>query len=408
MYRITVKEAAEKWGVTVRRVQDLCKRGEIPGALRWERTWMIPADATYPSVKRKNDGGPNMPMPRKSPFLDMTDLYNTPGSADRVIAELGDNNEAQALFAAEIYYSRGEIDIVYDHVQYFLKAHSGFYAILGGGLLLSLVAMWRGDFELWRKAKGHIYEAPCKDDRDRDIVSLTLASADSAIRNTEDFPDWFVRGCFSVLPADSHPAARVYYLKYLLIQAQNMAMNKLDLADVNGLGLLKSIPYIAEPLISQARVEKTVISEIYLCLICAVAYQDIGDKERAKAHINRAIELALPDNLFGILAEHRRQLGSLLDDCLAEYSPEALRRVKDLHKRLTAGWTKLHNEVLERTVSAALSLREREVARLVAFGLSNGEIAERLHISKESVKSLITTIRNKTGITKRAEFADYV
>ena len=89
-------------------------------------------------------------------------------------------------------------------------------------------------------------------------------------------------------------------------------------------------------------------------------------------------------------------------------SPEALKRLKELHKQLSEGWTKLHNEVLERRVSAELSQREREVARLVAFGLSNAEIAERLYISKESVKSLITTIRNKTGIVKRIEFSDYV
>ena len=408
MYRITVKEAAQKWGVTTRRVQDLCKRGEIQGALRWGRTWMIPADASYPSVKTAYKDGPNLPMPRKSPFLDMTDLYNTPGSADECIKNLENNPEAQALFAAEIAYSRGEIDKVYEQVQYFLSAHSGFYAILGGGLLLSLVAMWRGDVELYKKAKRHILEAPCKDDRDRDIVSLTLASTDSAIRNTYDFPDWFARGCFGVLPADAHPAARVYYIKYLLVLSQNMAMDKQNPEDVKSFGVMRAIPYIAEPMIAQAMVEKTVISEIYLRLICAVAYQDIGDTERAKAHIDKAIELALPDMLLGTLAEYRRLLGSVLDDRLGAVSPDALKKLKDLHKQLSAGWTKLHNIVLERTVSTAFSQREREVARLVAFGLSNAEIAERLHISKESVKSLITTIRNKTGISKRSEFSNYV
>jgi len=406
MYRITVKEAAERWGVTVRRVQDLCKRGEIQGALRWGRTWMIPSDATYPSGRNINTDGPNLPMPRKSPFLDMTDLYNTPGSAEDAVRALESNPEAQALFAAEIAYSRGEIDTVYEYAQYFLSSHSGFYAILGGGLLLSLVAMWRGDAELWKKAKKHLLEAPCKDDRDRDIVLLTLASADSAIRNTEDFPDWFARGSFNELPADAHPAARVYYVKYLLIIAQNTAMKRQETSD--GFGFMKAIPYITEPLISQACVEKTVISEIYLRLLCAIAYYDTGEIERATEHIDRAIGLALPDDFIGILAEHRRQLGSLLDERVGAESPEALKKLKDLHKQLSEGWTKLHNQVLERRVSADLSQREREVARLVAFGLSNTEISERLGISKESVKSLITTIRNKTGIVKRVEFSDYV
>lgn len=38
MNLITAKEASEKWGVTARRVQSLCKEGKIKGATRWGRT----------------------------------------------------------------------------------------------------------------------------------------------------------------------------------------------------------------------------------------------------------------------------------------------------------------------------------------------------------------------------------
>ena len=92
MEYITVKQAAEKWGVTTRRVQMLCKEEKIKGVVRFGNVWKIPKSAVLPSSNSKNEE-PHLPMPRKSPFLDMTDLYNTPGSADRVIAELGDNIE---------------------------------------------------------------------------------------------------------------------------------------------------------------------------------------------------------------------------------------------------------------------------------------------------------------------------
>ena len=112
---LTVKQAAEKWGVSTRRVQMLCKSGDIKGAALWERTWMIPDDAKMPSRtdNSKVEAGLNMPMPRKSPCLHMTDLYNTPGTADRVIEELRDNREAQALFASYISYLRGDAEAVY-------------------------------------------------------------------------------------------------------------------------------------------------------------------------------------------------------------------------------------------------------------------------------------------------------
>ena len=119
---ITVKEAAEKWGVTPRRVQDLCKRGEIKGASQFQRVWMVPADAEYPDKKKaKEMAEQDQPLPRKTPFLYMTNLYSVPGSANEVAESLSYNHEAQVLFEAEVAYSRGEIDKVYDYAKIMLQ-----------------------------------------------------------------------------------------------------------------------------------------------------------------------------------------------------------------------------------------------------------------------------------------------
>ena len=413
---ITISEAAEKWGVSVRQVQNLCKSGNIDGAVRFGHAWMIPKHASKPSDRRTRQARenkrtaekPDIPMPRKSPFLDMTELYSVPGTADKVIESLADNPEAQALFAAEIAYSRGEIDKVFEHAQEFLRLHSGFYAVIAGGKLLSLCAMWKGDLQMWHKAKAHLYEAPCQNGTDRDIVLLSVAATDSAIRETKDFPEWFRHGCFDNLPADAHPAARVYYIKYLLIVAQELAVNKMKIDDVSGLGLMKILPYIMEPMITQMVTDKIVIAEIYLRLLCGLAYRQSGDDKRAALHIDKAIALALPDRLYGPLVEHRRQLGLFLDERLALADAEALKRVKELHKQLHAGWTALHNAVLENNVSASLTVREREIARLAAFGLSNTEIAKQLSLSVHTVNALIIQAKNKTGAENRLDLGAYI
>lgn len=412
--RITVKEAAEKWNITVRRVQELCKKGLIPDAERFGTNWMIPADAERPLDGRSKAGkaakkNPAVrPLVRRSPFLDMTDLYNTPGTADQCIEALAYHPEAQALFAAEIAYSRGEIDKVYEQARRFLNSHSGLFAVISGGMLLSLVAMWKGDIQLWNEAKMYLYEAPCRDDTDRDVIALSLAAADSAIRNTKDFPDWFKRGCFDNLPRDAHPAARVYYIKNLMISAQELALGHIELEGVQGLGLMKTLPYIMEPMISQMVVDKVVMAEIYLRLLIAIAYHQSGDDKRAAAHLDKAIQLCLADGLYGPLVEHRRQLGTFLDDRLAMIDTAASRKVKTLHKQLHEGWTKLHNAVLDRTVQVTLAEREREVARLVAFGMTDPQIAKQLHISLTSVKSALRAAKNKTGVNSRDELAFYV
>jgi predicted site-specific integrase-resolvase len=53
---VSAKVTAEKWGVHVRVVQELCKDGRVKGAARLSREWMIPKDAEKPASNRKNSG----------------------------------------------------------------------------------------------------------------------------------------------------------------------------------------------------------------------------------------------------------------------------------------------------------------------------------------------------------------
>ena len=126
--KITAQQAADKWGVALRRVQDYCKQGRIPGAERFGLNWMIPEDAERPVDRRRKVGQtiPTKPQPliRKSPFLDMTDLYTVPGTADAIAESLAEYPEAYALFSAEIAYSRGEIEKAYEQVRQFLQNHT--------------------------------------------------------------------------------------------------------------------------------------------------------------------------------------------------------------------------------------------------------------------------------------------
>jgi DNA-binding NarL/FixJ family response regulator len=54
-----------------------------------------------------------------------------------------------------------------------------------------------------------------------------------------------------------------------------------------------------------------------------------------------------------------------------------------------------------------LTTREAEVLALISAGLSNGEIAARLHIETATVKSHINRAFAKSGITSRRQVAGY-
>ena len=402
---ITVQEAAQKWGVTARRVQMLCNEDRIKGAYRFGKSWMIPSTAVLPNARRKEEE-PQLPMPRKSPFLDMTNLYNKEGGADECAEMLINQPEAHALFEAQIAYRRGEIEKVYEQARYFLNAHSGFYAILGGGMLLAQCAIWRGDIFLWKEAKKHICEAPCKDEHDRELVSLAIAIIDSSIYDNKDYPEWFKIGNFEALPGDAHPAAKVFYIKHLYMAAYAIATKQFKLEGVEGLALMRMLPNTIEPMISQAVLDRTIIPEMYLRMSCAVAYFNSNQKDKAIAHMDKAIRLALADGMYGFLAEYHRHFGELLEQRIALQDEGAVIAVKGLYNIYSIGWVRLSGQVKEKVnVAENLDEEERQIAKLCAFGYTNKEIAVLVHTSESTVSHTITRILNKTGLLSKKEFA---
>ena len=124
MNYLKIEEIASKWGISPRAVQMMCKDGKIEGARHFGRSWMIPENAVRPTDRRRREvraGEEDLPLPRKTPFLYMSDLYQRPGEADLVGTQLRYHHEAQVLFEAEVAYSRGEIDKVYESANYLLN-----------------------------------------------------------------------------------------------------------------------------------------------------------------------------------------------------------------------------------------------------------------------------------------------
>ena len=76
-------------------------------------------------------------------------------------------------------------------------------------------------------------------------------------------------------------------------------------------------------------------------------------------------------------------------------------------RRLVGQAVQAHNGEPERVTEppAALTQREREVLSLLGAGLSNGEIAERLHIGVTTVKTHISSLLAKTDCSNRIRLA---
>ena len=184
-----------------------------------------------------------------------------------------------------------------------------------------------------------------------------------------------------------------------------IASGQFELKDMQGLALMRIIPNTIEPLVTQAVVDETIIPQIYLRMSCAVAYHNSGDRKNAAVHMDKAIDLALADKLYGLLTEYVRHFDGLLEERIAKKDQMALQRVLELYDVYRFGWARLSGQVKNKYVATNLTSKEHEVAKLTAFGLGVSEISKALHVSESTVKQTIVRVINKTGIQNKNEFS---
>jgi LuxR family maltose regulon positive regulatory protein len=157
--------------------------------------------------------------------------------------------------------------------------------------------------------------------------------------------------------------------------------------------------------LDNARFFPNLLAEIYAHIFRAAACEKLLRRPEAEISLNTALELAALDNLTMPFVENI----DYLDGLLRRLPPAAkgqsfahaiLRQGVDYQSNLTVAIGEF-----QACPSRKLTSRELEVARLVASGLSNKEVAIELFISPNTVKTLLKNIFEKLGIKSRALLA---
>jgi DNA-binding NarL/FixJ family response regulator len=155
---------------------------------------------------------------------------------------------------------------------------------------------------------------------------------------------------------------------------------------------------------------------------------DIGLQDRSALRLTDSVRTDMPDSRVVVMdllpmqeeiAEFVKAgaAGFVLKDATFDEFVETIRSVADgvqvLPPRMTSSlFAQIARAAVQRNPAAAreavrMTPREREVVALIAAGMSNKEIAQRLHLATDTVKSHVRNVMDKLALHSRLQIAAY-
>lgn len=394
---LSIREAAEKWGVSERRINQYCAEGRVPGAQRIGKAWAIPSDAEKPGDPRKQKKLAASPKPPKTQelFPGFMPLMNTsfePGHCLETIEKMKAGPKKD-IALAEYHYFSGQAEKAMQETESYLTASDG-------GIRLS--ACW-------------IFAYSC----------LTMGRIDHARRALQEIQNTLADGgkpAPSVRAMEAFVAFAATALLHLPLPEEMPPMEKfmpLLPPGVRAFALYVQAHYLylkGEYAHSAGIVEAALvmgasaypISSIYLHLVAVMDYISMKQTDRAQAHLLRAWEIARPDDLIESFGEHHGLLGAMLEATIKPKWPEDFKRIIDITYRFSSGWRRVHNPVTGHDVADDLTTTEFAIAMLAARGWTTPEIAKHLNISVNTAKDHISEAMKKLHTDNRKDLKKYM
>ena len=394
---ITAKEAAERWGITVRRVQQYCKDGLLPGATKMGTVWMVPKDAEPPVLGRQGAAENGIPgVYQLTPFRLAMPLLNSSypvgGCVDYINAMPDPDDRNIAL--GEYYFFSGRGEDSARVTEPYLSSHDPALRF-SASLVNAFANLSRGRSDLARIAMGNVQEQ----------VRLGLAS---------DAPKEFhAIGIFTAttasvllhLPVPPIPPLEEY-LKYLpgglRMYGCYVLAHKAYLVGDYSRCLTFADAGIA------LSMEPYPIPTIYAHIIAAVALMNLKQRKEAEERMEKAWALAQPDDLIQPFGEHHGLLQGLIEIYFKKERPKEYERIIAITYAFSRTWREIHNPDTGHDVADNLSTMEFTIAMLYSRGWSAKEIGGHMNLSIRRVRNHLTTIYDKLDVRNRDEMRRFM
>jgi LuxR family transcriptional regulator, maltose regulon positive regulatory protein len=187
----------------------------------------------------------------------------------------------------------------------------------------------------------------------------------------------------------------IIFARVLLAEYQSKRVETVILAALN----------LLERLLKAAEDGKRMGSVLEILMTQVLVYQAKGDTSQTFVSLERALTLAEPEGYVRTFVDE----GDLMRSLLLDYRKSSEKQPRSIGHELTSYIDKLISafaqpkDILQSNLVEPLSQRELEVLRLIAQGLSNREISERLFLALSSVKGHNQMIFSKLQVQSRTE-----
>ena len=137
------------------------------------------------------------------------------------------------------------------------------------------------------------------------------------------------------------------------------------------------------------------LSQVYSYIYSAIAFNRLNQNTRAVAMLQKAMDIAMPDNIYIPFAENYINLKKLF--IFVSGWNEKIEIISSLYT--------VHNNVYDEEKNS-FTPRECNIHYLLKEGLTNKEIAEKLHLSQYTVRNIVSNMLKKKGLQSRLQLKD--
>ena len=391
---ITAADAAEKWGVSQRQVHRLLAANRITGVKKYGKRFLIPADAEKPGDPRfeKNKLPPENPLSTDLAELIAATTLPMPRNNPDAILETVKEERQRRQYEAEFAYLRGDYDCT---IRCWRETAGDDAARLRAASIAIAAAISTGDYHFYTEVEAYLKSCinVSKGDDIKTFAEFMLTTAYTGAIAPNMVPEWLKNGDFTALPA--HAIAGASYMRVKYFQC---------------LGQFEAMLAAAQTALAFCETNRSMTSfhGIYLRVACTIAYAATGRKDDLKTNLQNALRAYLPHGFIIPFAESATLFGGLLEQLLEQEYPEHYSTVTGIWQRTFANWMTFHNHFTKDNLTLILSLREYQIARLVAQHVPRAKIAEQFNISLGGLNKIIDVVYGKLFISNRNELAKYI